>query len=409
MYVTKEVQVFREGEEAGDGGCISKREETNWRITVYTYLSLSMVIAIAGAIIEHLIRVFSGRGTPAQPEKRSQLKPLCQMNLSFMMFLRISMIAVGAYVVHISRKLCDCSSPTNYDCEKLANDLFVALFCMQLIDLCFNVLFIIYVGRKSLPTCTRFIDSETRWSLFLRCLCTLITSMICCLFGGRETITADFTDFAMILAEYFNLQGTLDLVPSDFVAGLQMVKRVQQEHADNCRQLLLERAEQLCRQPESVNDEEGGRGYFDDAAEAVNAHGNSMEGVTFRLKRHVDNHYQWEPTVTKLLTKDNPVDVMTIAEGARFLKLSMAMYTWLMYVIHRPCTGLCKVSCLSMREVCRNPSKRFHGDGRFCRLHAAAFMKVSGLKLPMLNFALQSREIHPTQLSLTMIGSQSSL
>jgi hypothetical protein len=106
-----------------------------------------------------------------------------------------------------------------------------------------------------------------------------------------------------------------------------MVKRVQWEFVNDCRQLLSERAKEIKQRDSSVRgDEEEGLDSFDVvAAEEVTEQGKSLADVTFQLKRYMGSHCQWVPTVTKLLTKDDPMDLITIAEGAHFMRLAFAI------------------------------------------------------------------------------------
>lgn len=373
-YLNQSVPLWRGSE------CLSLEEANNWRTTVYAYFSFSIALCIVGLCIEILVWTFSGRGTPTQTEERSPLKCICHVNLSILMLLKIGALLVGIHSIKLSRRYCNCSSDVN-DCEMDMFQLLLALLYMQSVDIGFNVIAVLYFGCKWLPHCTRSVRSETRWTICCRFCCSLTSCLTCCLLGGRETVLGDFSDVAVLLSDFFNFHGTLDLVLSDVVAGLLMVKRVQQEFRDECRQLLLERVEELRLLSETARDREIGATEIDIAAEQVLASDNSsLRGVTFRLKRHMGSHCRWEPSISEVLVDENLEDQIAIAEGARFMRLSWAIYTWVMYSLKRPLTGCCEITYLSAELLCEKESTVFQGDSKCCRLHTAAFMKESGLE-----------------------------
>ena len=364
----------------GDVECITWEDASNWRITAYTYLCTSIAICIFGLCVEILIWIFSERGTPTQTEKRSPLKCICHVNLTFLMLLKITILLVGIYVVHVAPKYCACS-PNVEDCEREERQLILVLIYMQSVDIGFNVLAILYFGCKWLPRCPRSVRSETKWAICCRFCCAFCSCLTCCLLGGRGTVVGDFSDVAALLSDFFNFHGTLDLVLSDVVAGLLMVKRVQQEHRDECRQLLLERVEEIRQLTDTMREREVGATDMDLAAvQLLGSSSLSLRGVTFRLKRHMGNHRNWEPSISELLVDENRDDQIAIAEGVRFMRLSWSIYTWIMYSIKRPLTGYCEIAYQSARLTCKKDSTVFQGDSKCCRLHAAAFMRESGLE-----------------------------
>jgi sn1-specific diacylglycerol lipase len=364
----------------GDLECLALEEANTWRTTVYAYTSSSIALCVVGLCIEVLVWIFSGRGTPTQTEERSPLKCICHINLTFLMLLKIGVLLVGTRSVQLCRKYCECSPDVN-ECRKDTIQLYLALLYMQSVDIGFNVVAALYFGCKWLPRCPRSVRSETKWMICCRCCCTLSSCLTCCLLGGRETIMGDFSDVAVLLSDFFDFHGTLDLVLSDIVAGLLMVKRVQQQFREECRQLLLERVEELRLLSETARDHEVGETEIDITAEQVlTSASTTLSGVNFRLKRHMGSHCCWEPSISEVLVDDELDDQIAIAEGARFMRLSWAIYTWVMYALKRPLTGLCEISYLSAQLLCEKESTVFQGDSKFCRLHAAAFMKESGLE-----------------------------
>ena len=52
----------------------------------------------------------------------------------------------------------------------------------------------------------------------------------------------DFADVAIILADWFDDGGTLDVVPSDIIVGLRTLARVQRQEKLKCRNEVVRRA-----------------------------------------------------------------------------------------------------------------------------------------------------------------------
>lgn len=359
-----------------EGNCMTPKEESSLAAFNYTYLVLAVVVASIGAISAHGVWVISSRGTPTQPEQRALLRPICRFNLTIMMALRAGMIGTGYYAIHNIDEYCGCSdSPV--DCSRDAYGLYWALVKSHVVELGFNLFVIVVVSSRFMPSLPLSLDSESKWRIFCRCCCTVSSFLTCCIMGGREAITGDFTDVAILMADFFDFHGTLDLAPSDIVAGLVMTKRMQQQRVDESRRTVLDRAEHLqgrIHDVESVCSEDD----LDCVAKEWNAH-HENASIVYRLKRHTGAQFSWHASVTKLLMADNSEDRIAIAVGVRLMRLSLAIYTWLVYAKNHPGTGLCEVYSLSARLLFQN-KKRYPGDGPCCPMHIAAFLLESGIE-----------------------------
>jgi hypothetical protein len=103
---------------------------------------------------------------------------------------------------------------------------------------------------------------------------------------------------------------------------------VEQEFRDECRQLLLERVEELRLISDTVRDQDIGVSEMDVTDElALASATSSLSGVTFRLKRHIGSHCRWEASISEELVDENLDDQTAIAEGARFMRHSWATHT----------------------------------------------------------------------------------
>ena len=201
--------------------------------------------------------------------------------------------------------------------------------------------------------------------------------------GGPDAVLGDYTDIAMLLSDFFDLHGSLDITHSDMVIGLLLVKEVQEQRMNEVRELILN----MSKDEQSENIESTSN--FD-SLEQVNKKDlhqvtrnfqttHTLSDVTYRLRRYEGGTHQWEPAVTKFLTESSANDRLAIAEGARFMRLSLAIYTWFMYSLNRPCTGLCTICCATAVRSCKKKPVRYKGEGYCCRLHSTAFMKEAGI------------------------------
>jgi hypothetical protein len=75
-----------------------------------------------------------------------------------------------------------------------------------------------------------FVSSEQRCSICLRCCIGWASIFTCCLFGGDKAVRGDYANFSMLLANYVNGKGILDVTVSDISVGLHMLKKVRRRN-----------------------------------------------------------------------------------------------------------------------------------------------------------------------------------
>jgi len=74
------------------------------------YVMLSWFLAVAGLRLELGIWKTTGKGTPAQQERRSNLRPLCLIKMIPMSLFRLSILVLAALAILMIRGLCRCDA-----------------------------------------------------------------------------------------------------------------------------------------------------------------------------------------------------------------------------------------------------------------------------------------------------------
>ena len=158
----------------------------------------------------------------------------------------------------------------------------------------------------------------------------------CNLFGGSN-IDEGLNTVARVLTNFFHHDGFLDVVPSDVVAGIMLV-RIQQRQRR--RQLLSQ-----TMNPLSHSDFEGPLKYVD-VEEA-------RDGEDLRTAFISNNNVMSPFAVSdrRTLDKRNEADRALIEIAAKYAVYMIAIYTHLLALYMQPCTGLCCLCYSKMKNV----------------------------------------------------------
>jgi len=425
------------------------RPVKNLLALLYSYVLTSSLSAASGILLAARVWALSRTGTPTIQGKRQRIQPLCHLNLTLLFSVSISLLVLGIVVRSNFLEYCKCGVESNSanlssKCggnEGQAYDLLNALGRMNFADCCFAVLMMIYFGCKCLPKCCMRISSEDQWKCCCRCCCTFSSILTCCMLGGRDSVTGDFSDVALILSDYFDGGGRLDVVPSDIYVGFLMLARVQAEKRTEAESNLKCQIKDIenpldTGEPGTVTDgkpmqarqgessaplDTGGPGSVNDdddmqtrlvepsvplyAGEpgSVNedqtmqmrkvmssGHSLSDDSRTIQVQRSLRGHIFYETQLLRdTLWIENPIDRSVIAEGAHFMRLSLAIYTWGMKTRNQPFTALCELLAISagtsIRECCKRHTQ-FVSDNP-CRFNQTALMREAGLKETEVVFA----------------------
>lgn len=248
--------------------------------------------------------------------------------------------------------------------------------------------------------------AEEMWRDRCRLFCRCLSVSTCFLFGGREVENGDYTAVARALADYFEEGDALDLVPSDIVAGFIMLQRIQRQRVLEARRAVIESRrtveslEDGTTTLSSFRDSALKRSAQDSIFAGGNGSANSglsgsyhgsqhgsmgsvgapaspalsrtsscaslspmpdpntpvpdrstalsdsfhPSAMAFRME-HTANRTWYETTSRSVLCRNDEEDRAVIAEGARFARHALAIYTWVLYVYMHPIKGPCKVAC----------------------------------------------------------------
>ena len=355
-------------------------------VLAVSFLAFTAVQSLVGVSYALSIWIISQRGTPT--DRRTRVRPLqllCQVHLTWILLIRLFTVTMGLGLHSQLDDDCPCineATEFEYACNPIYFVLFLFLFYTEVAEVCFDLLIIVYVTTswiipKMLP---RGLNSEQQWRIFCQCCCTISSVLTCCLMGGPDAVLGDYTDIAMLLTHFFNLHGSLDITHSDMVIGLLLVKEVQEQRFSDIQKQIMESTveEELITETKPTVSDESYRENLIQVMRNFQAT-KKLSGVTYRLRRYEGGHHRWEPAITKFLSLNSSSDRLIIAEGARFMQLSLAIYTWFMYSLNHPCTGLCSICGVAAIRMCKKPQTRYEGDGYCCRLHSAAFLKESGI------------------------------
>ena len=376
----------------------------NMQRLLLVYIVSSLLMTVIGIGLEIRIWKLSETGTPTIPGKRTQIRSICHLNLTILVVARLFLLLFGFTVKSSLFKYCQCNVQNNDYMQPLprcnqtteqASAILSALVNMTVAELSFVLALIIYLGCNCLPKGCLQISSVDKWKCFCRCCCTVSTFLSCCLMGGRDSLMGDFSDVALILADIFDGGGFLDVVPSDVVMGLIMVSRVQAQKRCEAEEELKKQTMTILHEIDNnqgdlltnipeMSMEQGTMGRVAEIlARKGIAPGNATthDTVSFQIRRSLEGNVMYEPQLRNTLNCKNSIDKSVIAEGARCMRISLAIYTWAKKSIDNPCTGLCKISTFSavasIRECCKK-HPQFVSDNA-CRFHQTALMRESGL------------------------------
>jgi hypothetical protein len=412
--------VLNECEENGD---FSRTASKGMKV-LYAYDTVAIVLSVVGLAAAIPMLFISGRGTPTDPEPRKALFWLCCFNLSVINIFRVLGFMFGFLAINVLREYCECLSGELDELDRFLLDfreacpaagawlaVMITLVVTHGIDFVAAGLTFLYFACKLAVPSKVLIPSESRWRASLVCCFGCSSTLSCCLFGtsaspsscegcceidlcshcvpsgGFQAVLGDFTDFALIMANYFNNNDILDVTASDVVAGLVMVVRVQQEK-------LLETRERLQKEHSEANNGKSNRkilrtsssskievGKGDSAQDDMSGRrAMSHPKLSHSRENYGDGAYQ-ELSTRELLSAQHPRERYLMAEGARFMPMAQATYTWVSFLLEHPITGLCDLSFRILTRCgcfCRSPKDKISGDYLW-EPHFITLKVISGL------------------------------
>lgn len=297
-----------------------------------SYLAISYFLALFGFALEVCIWRTGAKGTPVQQSARAGLKPLCLIKMFPMSVVRIFAMTLGIYTVLVLRDVCFCGGrnknprevcPMYYHWHAYVYALIVSHF----MEISIVFFYVIYFLTKSTPRMPSFMSKESKWQYCCKCCCTVTTLLTCCLHGGRDNKAGDFADIGMILADFFDGGGNLDVVLSDIMVGLRMLAHQQRHREIAAREQLgqVHHDEEVGLPPKGKGDSDEGK--------------NRRQSLIYTVQFSSDE-LSLAPALRDVLSRFNQNDCFAIAEGARFIRLSAGIYDFKLSVTQDRCRTL---------------------------------------------------------------------
>lgn len=384
------------------------------------YLVVSYVLVFVGLAFDFGIMRSTTKGTPTQPEKRRQVQYLCECTLLPFSLLRVSAITLGLLCVSDIRSYCTCQNEEDTalirENECFTRDTwgtyFKVLLCTHFIDAfcvaCIAAFFLCKCTPKPPPLLS---TSQVRWQVCCHCCIATCSLLTCCCIGGYREI-GNYSDIAIVLSDYFNNGGTLDIVVSDIIVGLRMLLREQEERRLQCRDSLLRKVHsyqtQTMERGEIADDnvqpngqsETGGEvtrndgddSFMDPELARLALHENGIDkerSKSLVFQRHTSGaavSLEFRPASRAVLTTQSDEDLMAIAQGAHYMRYARAMYTYKMDFIENPLKAPCVFGLSLIRSLFSKHNYCVEGDNWF-GAHEASLQEWTGLERAQLAHA----------------------
>ncbi len=100
---------------------------------------------------------------------------------------------------------------------------------------------------------------------------------------------------------------------------------------------------------------------------------------------HQDGAMTFRPTIRRKLSPENAFDRQFLSEGARYSRVALAAYSWMMYLWTSRCIGCCELSAVTLCELCmcrpRYCRTRDHVIGdNLCAWKQTSVLKTLGIE-----------------------------
>lgn len=167
----------------------------------------------------------------------------------------------------------------------------------------------------------------------------------CNIFGGSN-IDEDLNTVARVLTNFFHHDGFLDVVPSDVVAGIMLV-RIQQRQR---RQISFNNGISSSFVPAAYSNTFQASTTYDSKFTDLEEARDDQEGYdgSYLNSRKMSNY---SINHRSILDRKNESDRALIESAAKYAKYMIAIYTHLLALYMQPCTGLCCLFISKMRNI----------------------------------------------------------
>jgi len=386
------------------GGAAQREKWTH----IYASISLfvcSLSLCLVGAMI-----YFGGLGTPTDPSPREPLRQLCYFDVIVINSLRVTVFCLASVLLGENDKYCEClSGNIPVDTFKEAFVLcgstekeFMAIYGCLAITHCIDIIKAVFAIISNTCCHDKLIANANMSILPSKKNCSVImkgfmgcTGLITCgIFGGDEAIRSDYASFSLLMANYLNGDGVLDLTASDIFVGLYMVAMVKRLKKIETRNRIVSDHSRLSNstsknssgQSRSVSTSSSliskcGKIGEERSVSTVSPNGRSIEVVNKEYSASFIGPVAREQKM-EMLSCHNSVEVDLINEAAHFMVFAEAAYTVIGYMLRHPFTGpISLFSRLIRKCACISPSRNESIEqDNICHLHTIALKATSGLE-----------------------------
>jgi hypothetical protein len=347
-----------------------------------TYLIFSIVIFISTIICDGALLLVSLRGSITETEQRSGIG--FYLNLKIFLGALQLMCALFGLISLTAQSEVPCN--TTFEEDGMTRAFITIVVVSQLLDvvslLCCCYLF----SANKVEKHHRHQEPRDQswalntWENRCRRFTRRFQIFSCNLFGGSN-ITEGFDDVAKVLTDFFHHDGFLDVVPSDVVAGIVLV-RIEQRTVRRMAAAGVPSDQITMQQPQpssfeiarstngAVQRNGNGKQSAGRGGPARSSRGSYHDAVivdAYTLENGVAPRHLMPSNLPLYVTQDGtehylppsgpgaePVDLETLQTMSRLSVYALAIYTHLLAIYMRPCTGLCRVCCGAGAHTCGN-------------------------------------------------------
>mmetsp|Transcript_33425 Transcript_33425/g.48459 ORF Transcript_33425/g.48459 Transcript_33425/m.48459 type:complete len:787 (+) Transcript_33425:35-2395(+) len=300
-----------------------------------SYLFISIIVFIAAIISELFIFVISFRGSVINSEERTGMNKFLTAKIGIGI-VQLILAIFGSISLGLGSKL-PCNE--SFEGSSLIQAFLYVVVISQFVDagllVCCCYLFSTHTSEVDIENSVYVNHSGTVdesellqiWEQRCRKLTKSLHFFSCNLLGGGN-INEGYEGMANVLAAFFHHDGFLDVVPSDVVAGLVLVRFAQQK-----RRIM----ESFARESDiEVNISASTSLKSSSSREGLDVRGKS---TTLRLRtRYLSSPVQYRNQST--LQDFSEMEVL-----ARCSVFATSAYSHILSVYMQPCTGPCRVCC----------------------------------------------------------------
>ena len=186
--------------------------------------------------------------------------------------------------------------------------------------------------------------TATLWEGRCKSVMKLLQIVCCNIFGGSN-VEEDLNTVARVLTDFFHHDGFLDVVPSDVVAGIMLV-RIQQRD----RKLNLYNKKGLSTDSKGFKSflkTVGDESKFLDLEESCEGEERQPLSSSLSQSMLLSPH---SVVLRRDLDKRSEIDRAIVETAAKYAVYMIAIYTHLLALYMRPCTGLCYLCFSKMKN-----------------------------------------------------------